>query len=343
MSRARWRWIPILALPVCGLAAALAAVITSSVDAAPPDKVDVIIALKRPATAADQALVRGLGGAIKGTYRIVSAMAATVPSTAIQGLQQNPNVARVESDIAVSAYGLGDETQPEFKNAWGVDRLDASVVWNRGVTGAGVGIAICDTGSGGPHQDLPNVAGRYGCLNGKCTPDSTALDGNGHGTHVAGTALAIKGNGDKTVAGMAPGASLYSFQVLNSSGSGSFSNVIAALDYIVSYNASPPPGLPKILVASFSLGSSSDPGLTVHQAFDNAYAAGVLCVAAAGNSGNPPGKGDNVGYPAAYLSVLAVAATDTNDKRASFSSTGSAVDLSAPGVAIQSALPWRCR
>jgi subtilisin len=318
-----------IALPVCGLVAALAAVITSSVDAAPPDKVDVIIAFKRPPTASDQALVRGLGGAIKGTYRIVPAMAATVPSVAIQGLQRNPNVERVESDIAVFAYSLNDGEPAEYSSAWGVDRLDARVVHLAGNTGAGVGIAICDTGSG-PHSDLdPNVAGRYNCLSGACSLDPGQKDGNGHGTHVAGSALA-KQNGSGVV-GMAPDASLYSFQVLNSSGSGSFSNIIAALDYIVSYNASL-----GIRVANFSLGSSSDPGLTVKQAFDNAYAAGVLCIAAAGNSGNPPGKGDNVGYPARYPSVVAVAATDQNDRRASFSSTGSAVDLSAPGVAIRS-------
>jgi len=62
-------------------------------------------------------------------------------------------------------------------------------------------------------------------------------------------------------------------------------------------------------------------------------------VAAAGNSGTPPGKGDNVGYPARWDSVIAVAATDKNDNRASFSSTGPAVELAAPGVAINSTLP----
>ncbi|MDO8690178.1 MAG: S8 family serine peptidase, partial [Dehalococcoidia bacterium] len=73
-------------------------------------------------------------------------------------------------------------------------------------------------------------------------------------------------------------------------------------------------------------------------AFDAAYASGlgVLIIGAAGNSGNARGKGNNVIYPAAYASVVAVAATDKSDKRAYFSSTGPAVELAAPGVSIQS-------
>ena len=79
--------------------------------------------------------------------------------------------------------------------------------------------------------------------------------------------------------------------------------------------------------------------VAVWDAFDSAEAAGVLHVAAAGNSGNAGGGGDNVIYPARFESVIAVAATDENDSRASFSSTGPAVELSAPGVSIYSTIP----
>jgi hypothetical protein len=72
----------------------------------------------------------------------------------------------------------------------------------------------------------------------------------------------------------------------------------------------------------------------VQAAFDSAEAAGMVIVAAAGNSGNPPGRGDSVIYPAKYASVIAVAATDSADARASFSSTGDAVELAAPGVSV---------
>ncbi|MEK7098428.1 MAG: S8 family serine peptidase, partial [Patescibacteria group bacterium] len=74
----------------------------------------------------------------------------------------------------------------------------------------------------------------------------------------------------------------------------------------------------------------------VKKAFDNAEAKGVVIVAAAGNSGTVSGKGKNVIYPAKFASVIAVAATDSLDKRASFSSTGPEVDLAAPGVSVYS-------
>jgi hypothetical protein len=90
-------------------------------------------------------------------------------------------------------------------------------------------------------------------------------------------------------------------------------------------------------IISMSLGGSSSASLWV--ACDAAYNAGIVVVAAAGNSGNPPGMGDNVIYPAAYSSVIAVAATDNNDKRARWSSTGPDVELAAPGVSIYSTVP----
>lgn len=77
-------------------------------------------------------------------------------------------------------------------------------------------------------------------------------------------------------------------------------------------------------------------GIIVQAAFDNAYSAGLLIVASAGNSGKPTGRGDNVGYPARYASVIAVADSNSSDIRASFSSTGPDVELTAPGVAINS-------
>jgi len=154
------------------------------------------------------------------------------------------------------------------------------------------------------------------------------MDDYGHGTHVAGT-VAAEDNGEGVV-GVAPEAELYALKVLNSNGSGSFSDVIAALQWCVDNG---------IQVTNNSYGSSGDPGETLEIAFDNAYYDyGIIHVAAAGNSGNPPGTGDNVGYPAAYESVIAVAATDQNDERAQSSSTGPDLELSAPGVAIKSTL-----
>ena len=129
---------------------------------------------------------------------------------------------------------------------------------------------------------------------------------------------------------MAPSVQLYAFKVLGASGSGSFSAVIAALEKCIEK---------KVHVSNSSFGSSRDPGTQVRAAFDEAYNAGVLHIAAAGNSGNASGKNDTVGYPAKYGSVVAVAATDASDLRASFSSTGTAVEVAAPGVGIFSTIP----
>jgi subtilisin family serine protease len=132
------------------------------------------------------------------------------------------------------------------------------------------------------------------------------------------------------VVGVAPQAHIASVKVLDGSGSGAWSTIIAALQFAVDHGAK---------ITNNSFGSNTYPGTLVEQAYANAEAAGVVNVAAAGNSGNCAGKGDNVGYPARFASVIAVAATDTSNARPCFSSTGPAVAFSAPGVSIVSTIP----
>ena len=157
------------------------------------------------------------------------------------------------------------------------------------------------------------------------------MDDNGHGTHVAGI-VAAEDDGSGVV-GVAPEVALYALKVLGADCSGFYSDVIAALQWAVDN---------KIQVTNNSYGSSDDPGVTVKAAFDNAYAAGVLHVAAAGNSGTAAGTEDNVIYPARWASVIAVAATDnkSDNNRATWSSTGPAVELAAPGVDVYSTYYW---
>jgi subtilisin len=190
-------------------------------------------------------------------------------------------------------------------------------------------VAVIDSGIDYNHSDLldpnglVNYQGGWNFVNNNGDP----MDDNGHGTHVAGT-IAARDNGAGVV-GVAPEAALYALKVLNASGSGRWSDIIAALQWAANNS---------IEVTNNSYGSDQDPGQTVMAAFDTSAAAGVLHVAAAGNSGTPAGKGDKVGYPARYDSVIAVAATDSSDGRASFSSTGPDVELAAPGVGINSTL-----
>ncbi len=132
------------------------------------------------------------------------------------------------------------------------------------------------------------------------------------------------------VIGVAPRATIYALKVLGADGSGSFSNMIAALQWAVDHD---------IQITNNSYGSAQSPGFAVQSAFENAAAGGMLHVAAAGNSGTCAGTGDSVLYPARYASVIAVSATDAADVSQCFSSTGPKVELAAPGAAVNSTIP----
>ena len=279
-------------------------------------KVDVFISFHNTPGVAEHALVKRAGGTVRYSYNIVPAVAASVPESAIQGLLNNSKVTSVELDGTVYAVDT------ELDNAWGVKRIGSGTVHDNGNKGTGVKIGIIDSGINYTHLDLDDVyVGGYDFVQ----SDSDPMDVYGHGTHVAGTACA-EDNG-LGVVGVAPECALYALRVLNDDGVGSWSATVAAMDWAVINGTQ---------VVNLSLGSSQDPGATVKAAFDNAEAAGLIIVAAGGNSGNPAGKGNNVIYPAKYASVIAVAATDSNDQRASWSSTGAEIELAAPGVSVLS-------
>ncbi|MGD2177579.1 MAG: S8 family serine peptidase [Anaerolineae bacterium] len=287
------------------------------------ERARVLIAFAHQPGPDEQALVRRAGGTVGYSYHLVPAVAATLPETAIASLLANPNVLRVEPDLRAHAVDT------ELDNAWGVKRIGSGTVHTAGNKGTGVRIAIVDSGVDYGHPDLnDNYVGGYDFVQ----DDADPMDVYGHGTHVAGTACAEdNGNGvdDQTgtfgVVGVAPECALYSLRVLDDEGYGSSSDIIAAMQWAVDNS---------IHVANLSLGWDRDPGATVKAAFDNAWNSGLVTVAAAGNSGNPPGKGNSVIYPAKYDSVIAVAATDDQDGRASFSSTGDEVELAAPGASV---------
>lgn len=147
-----------------------------------------------------------------------------------------------------------------------------------------------------------------------------------HNTHVAGI-IGAEDN-DIGVVGVAPQAYLYSVKVLAFDSTGSTSDIVSGLEWSVDNG---------MQVINMSLGSDDD-SISVSRAIDNTYNAGVLVIAAAGNSGNVIGNGDCIDYPSRYNGVVSVGATNINDKRASFSSTGPSLELSAPGVDILSTL-----
>ncbi|MFW6117167.1 MAG: S8 family serine peptidase [Thermoproteota archaeon] len=295
--------------------------------AQPNEKLPVIIGFKHQS---DPKLVRAHGGEVTHTYTIITAVAAEIPQKAIDALRKNPNVAYVEMDQKVHAL--------EDNLPWGVDRIDAEIVWGgadgstdvTGNAGGGVQVAVVDTGINYNHPDLDdNYVDGYDFVNGDVDP----LDDNGHGTHVSGT-IAAEDNTEGVI-GVAPQVGLYALKVLDQDGGGYLSDVVAGIEWAVNGPDEEEGNDDDAEVVSMSLGADSG-ATSLQEACDAAYASGTLLVAAAGNSGNPPGRGDNVGYPARYESVIAVAATDQNDKRARFSSTGPAVELAAPGVDITS-------
>lgn len=288
------------------------------------EKVKIIIAFHEQPGPSEEGLIRAFGGTVKFTYNIVPAIAATVPAAALEGLSRNPRIKLIEPDGEIHALS---DSYP-----WGITRVGAEAVHTTsGQLGEGVAVAVIDTGVDYTHPDLAgNYAGGYDFVN----KDTNPMDDNGHGTHVAGTIAAeLDGAG---VVGVAPKAKIFALKVLNRRGSGDFSNVIAALDWCVDYNET---HNDIIRITNNSYGGSTNPdlyGYTLETAFNAAYKAGILHIAAAGNEGNTAGDQDTVGYPAKYPSVMAVAATDSSDIRAYFSSTGNTVEISAPGYGIYS-------
>ena len=292
------------------------------------DRVDVLIGFDRAPGDSEHDLVRGHGGEVSHSYDIVPAVAASIPQRAVDNLQRSPRVTYIEPDGQVFAHDLADvldhETVSEtvYANTWGVAHIGGADAHAQGATGSGVRVAVLDTGIVTEHPDLD-----YDEACSTSAYDSVE-DGNGHGTHVAGTVAAL-GN---EVIGVAPEVTLCVHKVLSDDGSGSYSDIVAAMDDIRHYNeknADDP-----IRVANHSYGGGH--AQTMQDAITALDGDGVLNVAAAGNSGHPSGRGDNCSYPALYDAAMAVAATDQDDERARWSSTCDELEISAPGVGINS-------
>ena len=276
------------------------------------EKVPVIVVFKdKP----NPALIKAHNGDIRYQYNIIPGIACSLPARAIEALQHNPNVLYIEENILFTA-------STEYDLSWGVDRIDADQVHSTN-KGAGVKIAILDTGIDYTHSELSvNYFGGTDFVN----HDSDPMDDGDHGTHCAGI-IGAEDNGAGVI-GVAPDAELYAVKVLDENGSGYLSDVILGIEWAVDHN---------MQVISMSLGSDSYVS-ALETACDNAEASGLVLVAAAGNDYQRRGKKemDTIDYPARFESVIAVGATTQSDDRASFSSTGSTIELAAPGYQIYS-------
>lgn len=273
-------------------------------------------------------VVERAGGRVSDTLDEAGIVVARLTPGAALRLSRTPGVLRVEEDAVVRASG---QSLP-----WGITKIGAPTVWAAPVTAGfaatradGVNVAIIDTGIDQDHPDLAaNIEGGYMAIdaNGAYATNRSWDDDQGHGTHVAGIVGAVDNTAG--VVGAGPGVDLWAVKVLDSTGSGYFSDIIEALDWAVGTRKDLVAGN-DIQVVNMSLGANGG-STALADAVKRAANAGILLFAAAGNDSSA------VDYPAAYAEVVAVAATDSKNKVASWSSKGPEVELSAPGVSIYS-------
>lgn len=265
---------------------------------------------------------------------------------------QVEKVQEVKLETRVDAEGKPGEveaiaTVPSDQTPWGIQAIYNDPYISQTSGGNGIRIAVLDTGVYTNHIDLAGSAEQCkdftqsssSLVNGTCT------DRNGHGTHVAGTALAHGGYDGLGVYGVAPEAELWAYKVLTDSGSGYSDDIANAIRHAADEKTR----TGSKVIVSMSLGSSSKDTL-IANAVDYAYSKGVLVVAAAGNSGY---SANTIGYPAALPNAIAVAALENVQQNgtyrvADYSSRGNPntdgdfvigerdVEISAPGSAIES-------
>lgn len=275
--------------------------------------------------------------------RVIAHSAEEIAAALAQGCsiarETHGMTALICAESTATSLGLQDDIRMFAMDSGANTQTKASSVHTAGNTGAGRKIAILDTGYNYNH---PELSSSY--LGGKdfVNNDNDPMDDNSHGSHVAGLITADGFNSQAK--GVAPDAGIVSAKVLDSAGSGYFSDSVAAIYWVINgpdgiYATGDESGVDAI---SMSLGSSA-PYLykgncdsvmpDMKTAIDYARSKGVLVVVAAGNSGRP-----GVSIPGCISTATTVGAVDKNDKIASFSGRGSAVDVTAPGVSLWSSV-----
>ena len=239
-------------------------------------------------------------------------------------LRADPRVLFVVPDAVVKASAWPADGTPSdsfYAEQEDLEQVRVPQVWPTTIGDPSVVVAVIDTGVDLTHPDLVGVnvvAPRNEVWN-----NTDVTDENGHGTHVAGTIVAQTDNATG-IAGIAPGASLMPVKVLDADGMGFFSDILDGVDWARTHGAD---------VINLSLGGILEPAQValIQPTFTAARAAGILVVAASGNSGSPIME-----YPAGLHGVVSVAAVDATDLQAEFSTFNRGVDLAAPGVDILS-------
>ncbi|MFM9447760.1 S8 family peptidase [Streptomyces acidiscabies] len=267
----------------------------------------------KSASTAGKNLIKEYGGEVDKTFgAALNGYTATLSAREARRLAADPSVASVEQNQTVR---LADTTQSSAP--WGLDRVDQAALPLSGTytypdsAGSGVTAYVIDTGVRITHAQISGRATYgYDAVDG----DTTASDGNGHGTHVATT---IAGS----TYGVAKKAKIVAVRVLDNSGGGTTAGVIAGVDWVTANHSGPS-------VANLSLGGGASASLDT--AVRNSIASGVTYAIAAGNSNANASSSS----PARVTEAITVGATTNTDARASYSNYGSVLDIFAPGSSI---------
>jgi subtilisin family serine protease len=288
-----------------------------------------LVATKRPFHAgAMQALRHSVNGEVEPRnvvpFETFSGFAATLSEAEVATLRTSREVRWIEPVLERHAFARDPFHQVV---PYGIDIIFARQA-QAGIAAGTVNVVVVDTGVDYKHPELKDIwMGGHNFIGNNEDP----FDDGGHGTHVAGTIAAA--NNGIGVLGVAPNVRLWSYKMLNSGGSGTSEGVIASIDWVTQQKLTRGGNW----VANYSLGANGEsPG--EREAFLHATDAGVLVVAASGNS-STAGSPAPVAYPASYPGVVAVGAINSRRELASFSSQGPEVALAAPGVGILSTLP----
>lgn len=263
------------------------------------------------------------GGRVKRSHKIINAVSGQLPEEEIEKLKNDPAVAYIEADAVVGITEpsvVAPVITQEYTDSWGVTRIGGNAAVSTGITGAGIKVAILDSGIDYNHPDLKdNYKGGYNFAYDNNDPFDDGYIS--HGTHIAGI-IGARNNGAGVV-GVAPETSLYAVKVLGGMVMGDLSDILAGMEWAINN---------KMDIINMSIGAPID-SAAFKDACDRAYQAGIIVVAASGNT-----HSNSIEFPAAYDSVIAVAATNQDDTFAVFSNYAPKNELAAPGVSIKSTM-----
>ena len=320
-----------------------------------PDVIHGDFMVRMKASMDDESLHQTLKSSLKSGYKVHNVYSSTKllhltmnNNDTIDRLLQNNDVVVVECDRLIHVAGsqkvVNKDAIPKVESylfqdsrkrstvqppSWGLDRINQRLLpldnkWGYSShTGTGVHVFVIDTGIDSDHPEFTGrLSDGYNAVRSWKRRNPAWEDGNGHGTHCAGT---IGG----TVYGVAPNVTLHAVRVIGDRGSGTLSGVVNGIDWVVEYHkAHTHPS-----VASMSLGGNYSP--SINAAVHDAIRAGVVFVVAAGNEATDACNTS----PASANGVISVSATANDDSVPSWANYGDCVDVYAPGHSISSAWP----